>query len=281
MLTLTAHQQFCSLIIKGNLLTRQSNNTGQLLALEKLQAGTATSGNVAQLILNLVLGGNGGSVTATNDDNLAILLAAIDDSVKGCLGALGEVRKLEDTSRAVPENSLGLVDSLLVELDGLVAAVEAHPALGNAVGIGGVANLGVLGELVGSDIVDGQDDLDVVLLRLGHEVRDGLGAGLIEQGVADGHVLEDLLEGECHATADDERVDLVEQVVDELDLVRDLGATEDGEERTLRRLESLGEVVELLLHEETGRFLGKLDTDHGGVSTVSSAESVVCTPQAH
>ena len=38
----------------NNLLTRQSGDTRQLLALEQLQAGSATGGDVAELVLNLV-----------------------------------------------------------------------------------------------------------------------------------------------------------------------------------------------------------------------------------
>ena len=70
--------------------------------------------------------------------------------------------------------------------------------------------------------------------------------------------------------------DFIEHVVNELDLVRDLGTTQDGQEGALGLLEGLGEVVELLLDEETGSLLGKVDTDHGAVSTVGSTESVVC-----
>jgi hypothetical protein len=41
-------------------------------------------------------------------------------------------------------------------------------------------------------------------------------------------VLERLLERKSHPTADDELVDLVQQILDQLDFVGDLGATEDG-----------------------------------------------------
>ena len=93
-------------------------------------------------------------------------------------------------------------------------------------------------------------------------------------------VVEDLLEGEGHSTADDESVDLVEHVLDKLDLVRDLGTAEDGKERSLGALENLGKVLELLLHEESGGSLRKLHANHRRVSSVSSAETGVSATQA-
>ncbi|KAJ6445317.1 hypothetical protein O9K51_00076 [Purpureocillium lavendulum] len=244
-------------------LTRQGHDAGQGLALEQLEAGAAARRDVAELVLDAVVGGDGGGVAAADDDNLAVLLAAVDDGVERGLCAVGKVGELEDAGGAVPKDRLGVGDGLLVQLDRLLAAVEAHPALGDAVGVGGLARLGVLCELVGRDVVDGEHHLDALGLGLGHEVGHRLGAGLVEERVANGHAVERLLEGEGHAAADDERVDLVEQVVDELDLVRDLGAAEDGQEGALRRLERLGEVVELLLHEEAGGLLGQVDADHG------------------
>lgn len=77
---------------------------------------------------------------------------------------------------------------------------------------------------------------------------------------------EDLRAGRAH---------LVEKVLNELDLVRNLGSTEDGEEGLLGRLEDLGKVLELLGHEETSSLLGKVDTDHGRVGAVSGSKGVV------
>lgn len=68
---------------------------------------------------------------------------------------------------------------------------------------------------------------------------------------------------------------LVEHVLDQLDLVGNLGTTENSKEGAFGRLESLGEEFELLLDEETGGTLGQLDTDHAGVGAVGSAERVV------
>ena len=47
------------------------------------------------------------------------------------------------------------------------------------------AYLSILVELVGGDVVDGEDELDVVLLCLFNEVLDLLGSLRIEQGGSD------------------------------------------------------------------------------------------------
>ena len=88
-------------------------------------------------------------------------------------------------------------------------------------------------------------------------------------------VVKSLLESESHTTADDQGVDLVKHVLDKLDLVGNLGTTEDGKERTLGLLEDLGEVLELLLHEEARGALRELDADHGRVGTVGSSEAAM------
>ena len=64
-------------------------------------------------------------------------------------------------------------------------------------------------------------------------------------------------------------------MVDELNLVLNLGSTEDGQEGPLGGFERLGEKLELLLHQEPGGSLGKLDADHGRVSSVSGTKGVV------
>lgn len=228
-----------------------------------------------QLILDAVLGRHSRGVAAADDDDLAVL-RRVHGRVERLLGALCEVVELEDAGGAVPEDGLGLVDGGFVERDGFVAAVQTHPAVGDAVFVLCVPGLGVGGEFVGCDVVDGEDDLDVVLLGFFDEGGYGFGAGFVEERGADRDVFERLLEGEGHAAADDERVDLVEKVVDELDLVGDLCAAEDGEEGPGGGFEGFGEVIEFLLHEEAGGFLGKIDADHGGVGAVGGAESVVC-----
>jgi hypothetical protein len=48
-----------------------------------------------------------------------------------------------------------------------------------------------------------------------------------------------------------------------------------AKEWSLRVLQSLSEVLKLLLNEEARGLLGQLNTNHGAVSTVSSTEGIV------
>lgn len=50
---------------------------------------------------------------------------------------------------------------------------------------------------------------------------------------------------------------------------------ENGQEGSLRLFKHLGKVLKLLRHEETSSSLFKLESNHGRMRTVSSAESIV------
>ena len=60
-----------------------------------------------------------------------------------------------------------------------------------------------------------------------------------------------LEESKCHASTNDKLVNLVQHVVDQLDLVSNLGSTQDGQEGPWRVVQGLVEVCQLLLQEET------------------------------
>lgn len=83
------------------------------------------------------------------------------------------------------------------------------------------------------------------------------------------------------ATATASLTHLVQHVLDELDLVGDLGTTEDGQEWSLWALEHFGKVLELLLHEESSGSLGELDADHGRVRSVSGTKASIYVSNFH
>ena len=87
--------------------------------------------------------------------------------------------------------------------------------------------------------------------------------------------LQGLLECECHSTTDDESIDFGDEIVDQLDLIRDFGTSKDGQEGTFGVLEGFGKVIEFFLHEESGGTLREVNTDHRRMSTVRSSEGVV------
>jgi len=88
-------------------------------------------------------------------------------------------------------------------------------------------------------------------------------------------VLKGLLEGEGHASSNDHGINLVHQVLDQLDLVRDLGASQDGQEGLLGLLQDLGKELELLGHQKTSSTDGQVNTDDGRVGTVSGTKGIV------
>ena len=79
-----------------------------------------------------------------------------------------------------------------------------------------------------------------------------------------------------HAAADDDRVNLLDHVADDADLVRDLCPTDDRNERTLRVLERLADVVDLLLHQESRDRLDVLRHARiRGMRTMRNAKRIV------
>jgi hypothetical protein len=84
-------------------------------------------------------------------------------------------------------------------------------------------------------------------------------------------------EGVRHRPADAHRVGLGEQVLEDLDLVGDLRAADEGDEGPRGVAERLAEVLDLLLDQEPGRLLLHEPRHAGGrrVGAVGGAERVV------
>jgi hypothetical protein len=101
-------------------------------------------------------------------------------------------------------------------------STDAIPGLG----------LGVGGEAVGQDVVDGQQQVDALGLGLLESGLGQLDLVFFDKALAGGHA-QGALEGVGHAADDDQRVDLVEQVVDDVDFAGDFGAADDGDEGLL------------------------------------------------
>ena len=79
-----------------------------------------------------------------------------------------------------------------------------------------------------------------------------------------------------HAAADDDLVNLLDHVADDADLIGDLCAADDGNERMLRSFQSLADVVDFFFHEETGNNFHILsDTSVGSMAAVGYTESIV------
>jgi len=113
------------------------------------------------------------------------VLSCLNDGIQGSLGSVGKGFKLKDTSGSVPENRLGLQDGLSVDLVGLGAAVESHPTIRDTFRIINDLGGGVGCELVTSDIVDGEVELNILGLGLGNQILNDLSTVLVEERAAD------------------------------------------------------------------------------------------------
>ena len=190
--------------------------------------------------------------------------------------AHGEAGKLEDASRAVPDNRARGRNHILDGRDGLGANVQTLPVGGKIDRAIPRLGFGVSGELIGQNVIDGQQQPDA----LGLGLLDG-GFGHVDlvffhEALAGGHAQRAL---ECigHAADNHQRIDLVEQIVDHVNLAGDFRPADDGHEGFFRRFQGLAEVGNFLFHqqagysglEEVGDALG------GSVGAMSGAEGVV------
>ena len=83
------------------------------------------------------------------------------------VGAVGEGGHLEDAHGAVPDDGAGVGDLVFEERDGFGADVEGHEVGGEGAVAGEDLGVGVGGELVGEDVVDGEEEADALGFGLG------------------------------------------------------------------------------------------------------------------
>mmetsp|Transcript_22814 Transcript_22814/g.57099 ORF Transcript_22814/g.57099 Transcript_22814/m.57099 type:complete len:436 (-) Transcript_22814:26-1333(-) len=258
----------------GRLLSvREGRDARELLALEELEGGAAARGDEGHLVLGVVLYAAGGGVTPP-DDGENPLSGRLDHRVHHALGARLERCHLKHAHGAVPDDRLATHDDLGVLLDRDRAAVEAHHAGGDAARLVGRLDLAVLAELARDHKVLGENDLDPLGLGHLHDLGDDGGARLVIEGGTDLHLVEDLEESVGHAASDDHLVNLGDEVLDELDLVRHLGASQDGEHGAVGVVQDLAKVVELLGHQEASALGVVALADHRRVGAVGGAEGV-------
>ena len=209
-------------------------------------------------------------------------VAAADDGDRAALGhcaghadgAGREVLPLRNAHGAVPNHGARALNGAREQLDGLGTNVQAHPAVGNGGGVYHLA-LGLGVKLLAHLGVNGQQELHASLLGL---FQGGLGQVdlvLLAQGGADAVAL-GLKEGVGHAAADDQGVNLCEQVVNNADFVGNLGAAQNGHKGTLGLGEGSAHHGDLLLNQvaaHSGQIVG--NALGGGMGPVGGAESIV------
>ena len=216
------------------------------------------------------------SAVAAADDGGSV---ALSHSLGHSQGAGCQGRVLEHAHGAVPDHGLGSLDGLGKQLHGLgadVAALHVGGHLVDGVDSGLDRSVDGVGELLDADGVHRQQQLDAVGLGLLHHFLAVVDLGVIAQALADLIALR-LDEGVGHAAADDQGVHLLQQVGDDVQLVGDLGAAQDGGEGTDRIVDGVAQVADLLLHQVAhGGVLDVVgDAGGGAVGAVAAAEGVV------
>src|ERR1700722_11079970 len=218
----------------------------QRLAFHPFEEGAAGGRDIAEAMRDAGAVQRGDGVAAAGDRDELALFGALCDVMRELIGALFEAGELEGAERAVPDDSLGLVDRRLDAVDRELADIEHHAGLGDRVDA--VIMGGRMGrELEGDDGVDRQQDGAARLLRFGEDRAGGFGEVLLAERLADRIALR-VEKRIGHAAADDQRVDLGDEIAEEVELAGDFGAADDGDQRTLGRLQRLAERFEFCLH---------------------------------
>ncbi len=187
---------------------------------------------------------------------------------------MGEGRDLEDPERPIPEHGPSLAEGRLHRLQRRLADVDDVPRSRDLVGLEGLV-LGASGDLLRDDHVHREDDLDALALGVGEDASGLLDHVVLGEALADGLALGQE-ERVRHAAAEDEDVDLREELVEDLELARDLRPADDRRKRPLGVLHELREHLDLALHQEPGIGRQELsDANRAGVGPMGRPERVV------
>jgi hypothetical protein len=176
--------------------------------------------------------------------------------------------------RTVPEHRARRAEHLAEVLDRRGSDIERHRVGGNLVDQDDHGALAL--EARGDHDIGGQVDGDLLLHRTAQEVARVREPILLDLALAERLALR-VEERVRHRAADDDRVDALEQRVEDLDLVRDLRAAEHGDVRPVDLAEQARQEVDLLGHHEAGALVGD-ELHHAGgrgVGAVRRAERVV------
>eukprot|EP00754_Rhynchopus_humris_P015103 Rhum_TRINITY_DN14425_c8_g1::Rhum_TRINITY_DN14425_c8_g1_i1::g.90072::m.90072 len=246
-----------ALKLRRQLRGRQCLEAGQGLTLQQLQRSASASRHVRDLRRVARLLRSRRRVASADDGQHALRLS---QRLRHAPRAVAEVLHLEHAHRPVPDRRLRRRNRLREQRLRLGPDVQRHHARRD-VGVLRQGRRHIL-ELGRAAVVDRQQELDALRLRLLHKlVREGEDVHAVSLLVlrlrlalrhANGVALR-LQERVRHGTADQDLVAHLDEVVEEEDLVRDLGAADDGDERTLRRAQGGGEVVDLLLDQVPAR----------------------------
>ena len=141
----------------------KGGHPGEQLALEELQGGSATGGDVGHLLGETGLLDSSDRVT-TADDGDAALASQASEGVGNTEGSLGESLHLEHAHGSVPNDGLTVGKTSIDVLKGLGANIKAHPSIRDVVDTHNFV-VGVLSELVGDSNVVGDSTLTATVFQ--------------------------------------------------------------------------------------------------------------------
>ena len=217
----------------------------------------------------------GGCGVAAADDGHSV---GIGQRLRNGDRAFGKRRVLEHAHRPVPDDGLCALDRVCKQRAGLLADVQTFLVSrdrGHVDGFDLDRCVDGVREISRDDGIDREQQLYALLLGLLHHILAVIDLLRVKQALADAVAL-GRHEGIGHATADDERVDLLKQVIDDVQLVGNLCAAENRDKRTLRIGKGLAHDGDFLLHQiaaDGGQVI--CNTGRGGVRAVRGAEGVV------
>ena len=198
----------------------------------------------------------------------------VGDGLGDDAGALAEARHFEDAHGAVPDDGAALLQGVGELTGGRRGDVHDDATVGDAVCRRHLYLGRIGGELAGHDDLRGQVDLDSSLVGGVQHLAGELQPVLLHLGSADVVAL-GLEEGDAHAAADEQVVQLVHHVLKDQDLVADLGPAHQRSQGLFGGLEGAAHGAYFLLDEDAhggGQVAG--DSHGGGMGPMGHGEGV-------
>ena len=256
------------------LFVEQASNSGEFLAFEEFEGSAATGRDVGDAVCEAELFASCCGVTAAYDGDCF----GFSESFCYSDGTLCESGVFEYAHRSVPNNGLCVLDSVSKESSGLFADVETHLVCGNCAGVNGFNSdfcVDGVREVCCDHGVNGKEELYACFFSLCHHFLAVVNLFFIEERSTDGVALSSE-EGVSHTAADDEGINLGEEVVDNVELIGNLSTAEDCNEGTCGIFERFAHYADFLL-DEVAASCGEVISNacSGSVRSVSGTECVV------
>src|SRR5262249_53112711 len=215
--------------LEAMLFVGQRFHARQLLAFKKLQGRTAAGGDMSHLVRQPGLMHRSDGIPAAHDRDSA---AVGGDGLGNLHGALDKRRNLKDAHRAVPDDGFRGGNLFRKRRYGLRNDIEAYLAVRNTQVSFDHLGLGRGINRFRDNVISGQQQADAFALRFLDQGFGQLELVVFHQRFAHAFAL-GLEEGISHGSADEQRVDLGEKIADHVNLVGNLGAADDRDERLL------------------------------------------------